>query len=173
MDRSNIYRVFPVVLIGALLLTCSSQKDTLTYTDENSGYKIDYNPAWEMEQVDVSMVFSSPKESEEDAFQEAVNVVVQDLSEMTMTLDELTGHMKEYLQTAEAAIVETGETELGGTKGRFLVVTGKQGELELKMMQVYTIADNRVYIVTFTAEQSKYDAYLEDARKMIDSFEML
>jgi len=173
MDKSIINRVFPVVLIGAVLLTCSSQKDTLTYTDENRGYRIDYNPDWEMERIDVSMVFSSPKESEEDAFQEAVNVVVQELSEMSMTLDELTGHMKEYLQKAEATIVETGETELGGTKGRFLVVSGKQGDLELKMMQVYTIAGNKVYIVTFTAEQGKFDAYLEDARKMIDSFAML
>ena len=118
-------------------------------------------------------MFSSPKESEDDTFRAAVNVVVQDLSSMSMTLEELTDHMKDYLAKANATIERSGSETLGGKSGYLLVVTGKRGELELKMMQIYAVANNRAYIISYTAEVDKYDKYLEEAEKMIKSFEIL
>lgn len=173
MRDKEIYKIFLAGLLGAVLLLAGCGKNVLTYTDKEKGYRIDYNADWEREEVDISIVFSSPKESEDDAFQEAVNVVVQELSSMSMTLEELTGHMEDYLAKANATIERSGPDTLGGESGYSLVVTGERGELELKMMQIYAVANNKAYIISYTAEADKYDKYLEEAEKMIKSFEML
>ncbi|MBN2288338.1 MAG: hypothetical protein JXQ83_03325 [Candidatus Glassbacteria bacterium] len=173
MEGKVLNKALRAGLLGAVLLTLCCGQDNLTYTDEKNGYRVDYKPGWEMQQVDISMVFLSPKEGEDDRFQEAVNVVVQDLNSMPMTLEELTNHMKDYLHKANATIVESGKRSLGGSEGYLLVVSGKQGEMELKMMQVYTIAGGKAYIVTYTAETDKYDQYFKDAEIMFGSFEML
>lgn len=173
MRDKEIYKIFLAGLIGAVLLLVGCGKNVLTYTDKEKGYRIDYNADWEKEEVDISIVFSSPKESEDDAFREAVNVVVQDLSSMSMTLEELTDHMEDYLAKADATIERSGPDTLAGKSGHSIVVSGKRGELELKMMQIYAVANNKAYIISYTAEADKYDKYLEDAEKMIKSFEML
>jgi len=166
-------KIFLACVLGAVFLLAGCGKNILTHTDKEKGYKIDYNADWEKEEVDISVVFSSPKESEDDTFRAAVNVVVQDLSSMSMTLEELTDHMKDYLAKANATIERSGSETLGGKSGYLLVVTGKRGELELKMMQIYAVANNRAYIISYTAEADKYDKYLEEAEKMIKSFEIL
>ena len=171
MTNRNI--IYLTGLIWAVLLLVSCGKNTLSYTSEEKGYRIDYNADWEKKEIDISIVFTSPKESEEDAFQEAVSVVVQDLSVMPMTLEELTGHMEDYLKKADATLEKSEPRTLGGSSGHSLVVTGKQGELELRMMQVYTVTNGKAYIVSYTAEADKYDKYLPDAESMIESFKML
>jgi hypothetical protein len=37
-------------------------------------------------------------------------------------------------------------------------------------MQIWTIKSNSVYIVSFTAENVKYDKYIGLANQMVDSF---
>jgi eukaryotic-like serine/threonine-protein kinase len=170
-SRFILFSLF--ALLGTLLLTLCCSNDTMTYTDEEKGYSIAYKTDWEKKDVDISIVFSSPKENEDDLFQEAVNVVVQDMSSMSMTLEQLTGHMEDYLEKASATIVKSEAATLGGIPGHKLVVTGNQGEMELKMQQVYTVVENKAYIVTYTAEADKFDLFLKDAEKMIDSFKVL
>jgi hypothetical protein len=41
-----------------------------------------------------------------------------------------------------------------------------------KKMQVYTISDNKVYLITFTAQEALFSNYLPKILKMIDSFEI-
>jgi len=38
--------------------------------------------------------------------------------------------------------------------------------------QVWTIKDNKAYVITYTAETSQYSDYLKTAQKMINSFEI-
>jgi len=37
-------------------------------------------------------------------------------------------------------------------------------------MQVLSIKEDKVYLITYTAEASRYDRYLPTIQKMIDSF---
>ncbi|MFZ0513869.1 MAG: hypothetical protein WAM14_19845, partial [Candidatus Nitrosopolaris sp.] len=45
--------------------------------------------------------------------------------------------------------------------------------LDFKIIKLYGINANKVYMITFTAETSKYDSYLPIAQKMIDSFKII
>jgi hypothetical protein len=61
----------------------------------------------------------------------------------------------------------------GNRLGHMLVystITG--GDEFFKKMQVYTIFGNKVYLITFTAQEALFSNYLPTIRKMIDSFEI-
>ena len=51
-----------------------------------------------------------------------------------------------------------------------MVYTNREGEDERKTMQVLSIKEDKVYLITYTAEASRYDRYLPTIQKMIDSF---
>jgi hypothetical protein len=56
-----------------------------------------------------------------------------------------------------------------------MVYTHKEEENNGKtnIMQVLMIKSDKVYLITYTAEQGKYDTYLPTVQKMIDSFEFI
>jgi hypothetical protein len=43
----------------------------------------------------------------------------------------------------------------------------------LKTMQVWTIKDDKVYIITYTAEEEDFQNDLQFAQRMIESFEII
>jgi hypothetical protein len=47
------------------------------------------------------------------------------------------------------------------------------GDMNLKAMQVLTVADSKPYFLMYSAETSKFENYLPTAQKMIDSFELI
>ena len=122
-------------------------------------------------------VFLSPLENNSDAFQENLNIIIQDLSEEPMTLAEYTelsiGQAQEY-RTDETDF-DSIATTLDGIDAHKITYTGYNpytGQT-LKHMQVWTIKDNTAYILTYTAEIDKYNNFLDDAQEMINSFEII
>jgi serine/threonine-protein kinase len=149
----------------------------LIYENKVEGIKIGYPADWtKKEQYMESVVaFLSPKESPSDTFQENVNIIVQDLSAQPMTLEEYTELSINQIGqlVTNANIIESEATSLANNPGHKLVYTGIQGEYELKWMQIWTIKDNKAYIITYTAQIDKYSDFLEPVKQMIDSFEIL
>jgi serine/threonine-protein kinase len=72
------------------------------------------------------------------------------------------------------AIDESKELLLkGGSKANSLVYSTTIGGDELfKKLQVYTVLNNKVYLISFTSQESLFNNYLPIVQKMIDSFEL-
>jgi len=62
------------------------------------------------------------------------------------------------------------DTALSGVKAHQFIFYTKQGDLDLKILKIWTIDNGRLYEMTYTAEVSKYDKDLPIAKKIIDSF---
>jgi hypothetical protein len=45
--------------------------------------------------------------------------------------------------------------------------------LDLKMTQIYTLKNNKAYVITYAAEYSNYDRSLPTIQKMLDSFRIM
>jgi len=41
------------------------------------------------------------------------------------------------------------------------------------MTQIYTLKNNKAYVITFAAESSNYDRYLPTVAKILDSFQIM
>lgn len=62
-------------------------------------------------------------------------------------------------------------TVAGGNPAHKMVYTNvEENNIQTKTMQVLTIKNDKIYLITYTAEQRKYDSYLPTIQKMIDSF---
>jgi hypothetical protein len=95
-----------------------------------------------------------------------LKVQVKNLPFHNMTLEEYTNSQINLL---EEKLLESNTTILSDIPGYKIVFTNIEG---LKTMQVWTIKDDKAYIITYVAQEEDYEKELQIAQKMIDSFEI-
>jgi len=91
-----------------------------------------------------------------------------------MSLDKIIkGRINRIQNTSDFIIDSKPITLRGNNSAHMLVYSTTTGSDEsFKKMQVYTISDNKVYLITFTAQEALFSNYLPKILKMIDSFEI-
>ena len=91
-----------------------------------------------------------------------------------MSLDKIIkGRINRIQNTSDFIIDSKPITLRGNNSAHMLVYSTTTGSDEsFKKMQVYTISDNKVYLITFTAQEALFSNYLPKVLKMIDSFEI-
>ena len=91
-----------------------------------------------------------------------------------MSLDKIIkGRINRIQNTSDFIIDSKPITLRGNNSAHMLVYSTTTGSDEsFKKLQVYTISDNKVYLITFTAQEALFSNYLPIVLKMIDSFEI-
>ena len=95
-----------------------------------------------------------------------LKIQVKNLPFHNITLEEYTNTQ---INPTEEILLESNTTTLAGIPGYKIVFTNMVG---LKTMQVWTIKDDKAYIITYVAKEEDYENDLQVAEKMIDSFEI-
>jgi serine/threonine-protein kinase len=152
----------------------------LTYAAPNSGIKIKYPKNWTKEETTNPITgtvvkFSSPKVGAGDPFQENLSVEIQDLSGQPVTEQQYTKEARKqiYQFVPNAHIItELKDQKIGNSSGYEVVYTGRDGGQNLKRMQMWAVRNNKAYVLTYEAEEQKYDEFWPVAQKMVDSFEI-
>ena len=67
-------------------------------------------------------------------------------------------------------VVVKSERIKGDKEFHQVVFSGEQGVYKLKFKQQYRVFNNKAYVLTYTADQTEYDNYLEVADKILASF---
>ncbi|MCV3216849.1 protein kinase [Plectonema radiosum NIES-515] len=148
----------------------------LTYGNSSLGIKIKYPQSWERRDIDnpitgEQVAFVSPKQSNADKFQEKLTISVEDFSGTLEDFsDTSTKDITRHLVKAE--IQKPGDTILANKSAYKLIYTGKDGENNLKSMQIFTLRGDKAYVITYTAAIDNYDDFIQTAETMIKSFEI-
>jgi len=191
INTENFKLLTLLVLGGVLLSGCVGQegaeepqppepeltKDFLTYENPTHGIRIKYPKDWTMQEgfMGTVVVFLSPKADASDVFQENLNVGVEDLSGVSITLDEYTeltiDQMGQFI--TDFTVIESGKTTLAGNPAYKIVYTGSQAQYSIKWMQIWAIKDDKAYLITYTAETDSFSDFLEIVEAMISSFEFM
>jgi hypothetical protein len=150
--------------------------DFLIYENSDLGVNIKYPSNWKKEAKYASAVdFISPKEKNSDRYLENLGLQVSSLSQH-MTLDEFTSHQIDFLNQSFPSfkIIDSRDTTLGGNPAHKVAFSyGVQQNIPLfKIIEIWMIMQNKVYIITSGAEFNKYSIYIPIIQKMIDSFEL-
>ena len=95
-----------------------------------------------------------------------LKIQVENLPFHNMTLEEYTNTQ---INPTEENLLESNPTTLANIPGYKIVFTNIAG---LKTMQVWTIKDDKAYIITYIAKEEDYEKDLQIVQKMIDSFEI-
>jgi hypothetical protein len=181
---------FLIILITSLLstsLTNQHQTITIAQTNDdinnnninnNSTFKLYENPTYGIQiqypsdwgRLDLSFLQNSADIDfyplSDTSLAKNVKLQVNNLPFHNMTLEEYTNTQ---INPTEEILLESNTTTLADIPGYKIVFTNVAG---LKTMQVWTIKDDKAYIITYVAKEEDYENDLQIAQKMIDSFEI-
>ena len=146
---------------------------------QGQGYSILYPATWEVEQSDKTgplFIMNAPQTSFSDPLRENVNLIIQNAKGQNLTLDQLIAYSEQQIKQMmlDADILESSRKEAHGRTFHQILYTGKRGEMDikLKILQYYWVEYEKVIVLTFTSEESQFEAYKEVSQKIMDSFKI-
>jgi hypothetical protein len=125
-------------------------------------------------------LFTAPIENASDIFREKALLSIQDFTSAGNTLERdmnLARYTNESLGSYNntpnsVTILESNATILAGKPAHRIVFTENVQNQQLKKTQVWTVDDNKAYVITFSAEESRYADYLPSVENMIGSLQI-
>jgi len=133
-----------------------------------------YPASWAKQEKSNAIFFLSPKENEKDLFQENVNLMLQDLSQQSMSLEQYTELTKKQVvdNFGASAIISLKNTTIAGQQGKEFVYSMNYQGRSLKLKQYWFIKGNIAYLFSYTADPTKYEKYESVVTEMIKSFKI-
>lgn len=159
----------------------SNSTKFLTYESPIFGIKILYPTNWDKQENASSsstnstlndiVTFSPPLKNSSDIIGKLA-VKVDDISDIKPTTlaiyaDAIVSDLKQDFRVTES------NATLAGNPAYKVVYSGLEESVDLQAMLVMALKEDKVYIISYTAEPEKYSYYLPTVQKMIDSFEIL
>ncbi|MFN6559078.1 MAG: protein kinase domain-containing protein [Nostoc sp. ChiSLP01] len=181
--------IFPVTMLVIpklqQLFSSTPEKPTvvtnlLIYENLTYRIKIKYPQTWSLKEIgqhntnttDVAKILS-PKKNADKLYQSDLTIEIQDLKQFS-SLDEYTSsRVNEITQfLVNAKIEQSRLSQLANRPAHEVVYSGKEDKYTIKRKAVWTLNNNKAYIITYAAEESQYDDLLKTAEQMIDSLEI-
>jgi hypothetical protein len=162
--------------------TTTTTTTSLSLTCENPTYgiRIQYPSDWQKlefsrrDSLGIAVIFRSPPENASDTKLENLLIQVGNLPFQNISLEVLNNANIDNLRNSlvDFELVESTATTIAYNPAYKIIYTDTVGQDERKTMQVLSIKEDKVYLITYTAEASRYDRYLPTIQKMIDSFRL-
>lgn len=162
--------------IAAFFILTRGSKD-FTYEDARYGLNIDYPETWEKKtgrggvQMEEIVFFESPQGSAKTPDRRGtVSILVEDLGSSPPSLKAYTDNYLELIGKS-FDLKETKSTTFANYPAWQIVFTGNNGTFQFKRLQVWTVKDDRAYVLTYTAPVDDYDKFEQTVQDMIESLE--
>ncbi len=144
---------------------------------DNDEFIILYPDYWDFKEnfQGADVVFIAPLTNIYDSFSENLNVIIQDFGNEKWNLDKYTAYSIHQITafSDNGIVLESKPITLSNQEGHHLLYIYKNGSIIIKSKAVYTIENNKAYLITYTAEEKEYDNYIDDINKMIESFRII
>jgi eukaryotic-like serine/threonine-protein kinase len=141
------------------------EADFTTYENPKFGIRVQYPSDWG--RLDLSFLGASADIDfyplDDTSGTKDVRIQVKALPLQNMTLEQYTNTQ---INSVEGQILESNATTLGNLPAHEIVFTN----IGLKTMQVWTLKDDKVYTITYVAEEDDYENDLQIAQRIIESF---
>ncbi|OKH52588.1 hypothetical protein NIES2101_14255 [Calothrix sp. HK-06] len=157
------------------LIISLKTENFLAYNNNNYKFQIEYPENWRRQDIGDAVTgqvvtFLSPKQKSSDNFQEKVTIRVE---ASVGTLEESMNDFVARALSSQADILYKNDADtLANKRGNKLIFTRKDDAGSFKYLQVWTLKDDKLYVITYTAEIAQYETFVNIAEKMIASFEI-
>ena len=159
----------------------------LTYDNPTLGLKIRYSSNWSVVDYPYNPTgnntivgfFSDEKTSSELGNVSGVSgsfvpyLDIFNFDSKNMSLDTIFNSIvRNFRNNSNFLVNQSGPFTLSGNQSADMIVYDARvgGDELFRKIQVYTIHDNKVYVISFTSQQSLFMKYLPEVKKMISSF---
>lgn len=141
--------------------------DTLNRFD----YTLPLPPGWTVKEgcsaTDCSIL--APQDHKQDTFLENINITIAAAPAKNYPVGKYTDFSVNYLPSVIQDFKILERTKLKGN-AEYLVYQGTKSDFAQTWKQYYFIRGEKLYILTFTAEQGQYPAYMEKMGTLLDEF---
>ena len=167
-----------------------ASKNYLLYENPTFGIKIKYPDNWSLRTYSYNLAlnntvagFYSPSKTASELgnvsgvsghFVPYLDIYV--FSSKNMSLDKIIDSRIDRIQNSTYFLISESKpfTLTGNQSAYSITYSINSGKDELfKKMQVYTVYDNKVYLITFTSQEALFAEYRSTIQEMVNSFELL
>ena len=182
IKKTAILLIGAVLIVSVLASGCTfnvgnttTSPSTTTYAS-SKGYSIKYSSDWgkpEEQENGTLVIFLTPDNNEtENLYVQVVNMEAANLP-ANSTLATVTESIKSNEQdNDDFKQIEETNTTLAGLPAYKSVYTATRDGDQLKVLETWTVKDDKVYLIMYKAAPTNYDKHLSAAQKMIDSFQI-
>lgn len=170
--------VFTVAILvgscGSNSGSTDSEKDLIKV--ERADYTLSFSKEWESapnKNPAIDLLITAQPDSKTDRFSENINVLIQEVGD-TMDLQQF-GELTKAQLGSMVPGSELTNSKVSKKNGMDCLQMGYKAPmngLKLQFLQDVYIKNGKVYILTFTAEQSSYIAYKSMAQKVLNTFKL-
>ncbi|MBI4918961.1 DcrB-related protein [archaeon] len=168
-----IKKIGSALLFVIFLIGCAQNAGLEGYQKyNNDNFDISYPGDWKFSILEGGLIaFASPQENADDTFVENLNVYVSQ-AQPGLTLDDyVTAGLEQLKQVLPGfKMREVKETTFSGNPARELSYESNSEGASLRLFQLLVMKNNKIFTVTFVAEQAKYDAYSSQLKNILNSF---
>ncbi len=148
----------------------STTKEVSENVFEGSGIRLKYPKTWEkVENLNADTQLTIVRK--ENKIEVAELDFIAGKSKINLTFEEIR-QLNELAGKKYGALISSEEIALAGARASKITALGKINDLNIKYIGINALKYDRIYIITYTANESKYDKYLIEAQAIIDSFEI-
>lgn len=164
------------ILGGLTANSPSADTSLLFYENSNYGIRMKYPKTWNKQDIgtygDVAK-FLSPTKTNSNTFPAELTIEVEHFKQPTSLAQYTNSKVNDITQyLTNARIDDSRTTTLAHLPAHEVIYSGKQEQYNLKRKAVWLLKNNKAYILTYTAQESQYDDYLNTAQDMINSLEI-
>ena len=148
----------------------SNDTEYVIYENTENGIELKHPETWTIRENWLSLqpevTFIAPLENDTDDFQENVIVSIEELVK-PLSLNEYTEQAIAQIEVANTIIEPVKETTFASKEGRRIIYQEKNGNK--KRLEVWTIKNQKAYIATYTAEADRFDKFINQVDRIIES----
>jgi len=116
--------------------------------------------------------FVVPVQGSSDGFQESLRITIEPLPTPMFSLEDYSNQAVQRIsQLLTNDPISAIKTELSGLEAAEVVYHNKE-DLRLKTKQIWTVKDNQVYIITYTAETQEFNRFEGQVKKTMRSLKI-
>jgi eukaryotic-like serine/threonine-protein kinase len=117
--------------------------------------------------------FIAPLTNNNDTFQETITLSLENLENNPLSLDEYTNQIfTEIKNNIDPNIQAPVNITFANKQGKKIIFETIENNLKLKIMQVWTMDNYQVYILTFIAQPREFNKISSTIEQMIQSFQL-
>lgn len=159
---------------NAVSLAQLSFEDFKIFEDSAKKFSVSYPSNWEQiaqnYQNQIINGFLAPYDNQNDTFRENLNVIVETYQSPIQLDNYYQWNINQLKAFPDIQILGNYDALVSGVPSKILIYSRSQSGKNLTFSQVFLVQGNTGYILTFTAESDKYQAYQPIFQQIMDRF---
>lgn len=144
------------------------------YTNTEKGYSLEYPSDWkksDVPQLDL-VLFAPSKENNENPHASA-NIVSEKVGG-SITLEQFYSESAANLKSAlkDVQVEKSGSSALSGVPSKWVLYTHVLQGVKFRVMQYFVVAEETIFLITFSSSAQDFDYYRPDFERIANSFKI-